>query len=77
MSEYVKLKRKGLGRGRPRHTPEQRIKAQLQTSMRQEARRRAGIVLKTLYEDDFIEIYEQELKALIAESKRQTSKGKK
>lgn len=76
MSEYTKLKQKGMGRGRPRHTPEQRRLSQVMNSMRQEARRRAGIVLKNKHEDEFNDIYEQELKSLIAEAAQKNKKPK-
>jgi len=65
MTEYSKLKEKGLGRGRPRHTPEQRKVAQEANAARQEARRRAQIVLKNRHKDEFAQIYETELKALL------------
>ena len=67
MSEYDKLKEKGMGRGRPRHTDEQREKAKAINAIRQEARRRAHLVLKNRHDEEFREICEQEMKALLAE----------
>lgn len=68
MSEYDKLKQKGMGRGRPKHTPEQRAEAQEKNAMRQEARRRAHLVLKSRHQAEFNSIYEQELKAMLSEA---------
>lgn len=65
-SEYGKLKEKGMGRGRPRHTPEQKEKSQLVNTARQEARRRAHLVLKSRHIDEYNEIYDAELSALLA-----------
>jgi hypothetical protein len=77
-SEYNKLKEKGMGRGRPRHTPEQKEKAQIANSARQEARRRAHLVLKSRHIDEYIEIYNAELSALLSsepeEKKKRTRK---
>ena len=68
MSEYDKLKQKGMGRGRPRHTPEQKAESPARNAVRQEARRRAHLVLKNRHSGEFTEIYEQELKALASEN---------
>jgi len=65
-SEYGKLKEKGMGRGRPRHTPEQKEKAQFVNTARQEARRRAHLVLKSRHIDEYNEIYGAELSALLS-----------
>lgn len=65
-SEYGKLKEKGMGRGRPRHTPEQKEKAQLVNTARQEARRRAHLVLKSRHLGEYNEIYDAELSALLS-----------
>lgn len=75
MSEYDKLKQKGMGRGRPKLTPEQKEVSQERNLLRQEARRRAHIVLKSRHAEEFSAIYEQELKALGAES-TQTRRSK-
>lgn len=64
MSEYNKLKEKGMGRGRPRHTEEQRVQSQALNAMRQEARRRAHLVLKSRHIDEYNEIYNAELSAM-------------
>lgn len=77
MTEYSKLKEKGLGRGRPRHTPEQRKVAQEANSARQEARRRAQIVLKNRHKEEFSQIYEVELKALLAGASSQPARRSK
>lgn len=76
MSEYEKLKQKGMGRGRPKLTPEQKEHSQAINVARQEARRRAHIVLKNRHTDEFNEIYEQELNAILA-PKGITPKSKK
>lgn len=65
MSEYSKLRESGIKRGRPRHTPEQRAASQVRNSVRQEARRRAHLVLKARHSKEFNEIYEAEMKDLI------------
>ena len=77
MTEYSKLKEKGLGRGRPRHTPEQRKVAQEANAARQEARRRAQIVLKNRHKEEFGQIYEAELKALLSGSTSQSARRPK
>ena len=64
MSEYSKLKEKGMGRGRPRHSEEQKAQSQLLNALRQEARRRAHLVLKSRHADEYNDIYEAELKEL-------------
>jgi hypothetical protein len=65
MSEYEKLKQKGImSRGRPRHTPEQQEQSRVLNSFRQEARRRAHLVLKERHSEEFEEIYNSELKDL-------------
>lgn len=66
MSEYEKLKQKGMGRGRPKLTPEQKIQSQTVNAARQEARRRAHIVLKNRHLDEFNEIYEKEMGAILS-----------
>lgn len=77
MSEYKKLKEKGINRGRPRHSDEQRAASQLRNAIRQEARRRAHIVLKSRHSDEFSEIYEQEMSALTKEASSGASKPTK
>jgi hypothetical protein len=66
MSEYSKLKEKGMGRGRPRHSEEQKVQSAALNSMRQEARRRAHLVLKSRHIDEYNEIYEAEFNAMQA-----------
>jgi hypothetical protein len=81
MSEYSKLREKGINRGRPRHSPEQKAASQLRNSLRQEARRRAHLVLKARHFDEFNEIYENEMNDLIKQAtssaKAKTSKSRK
>jgi len=77
MSEYSKLKEKGMGRGRPRHTEEQRAKAKALNAVRQEARRRAHLVLKSRYEEEFAAICEQEMNTLLTEQSDSSSPKKK
>lgn len=64
MSEYEKLKKKGMGRGRPKHTPEQKEQSLKNNAMRQEARRRAHLVLKGRHAEEFAAICEAEMKSL-------------
>jgi hypothetical protein len=65
MSEYSKLIQKGINRGRPPFSPEQKAASTLRNSLRQEARRRAHLVLKARYWDEFEEIHEAEMRALV------------
>jgi hypothetical protein len=76
MSEYNKLREKGINRGRPRHSPEQKAASQLRNSLRQEARRRAHLVLKARHADEFNEIYETEMNDLIKEQSATTAAPK-
>lgn len=64
MSEYNKLKQKGLPRGRTPLTPEEKQLRVMRNKMRQEARRRAGIVLQHRYAEEFEMICESEFQAL-------------
>ncbi len=65
MSEYEKLKQKGImSRGRPRHTAEQQEQSRVLNSFRQEARRRAHLVLKERHAEDFEDIYIAEFRDL-------------
>lgn len=68
MSEYKKLKEKGINRGRPRHTDEQRAVSQIRNAVRQEARRRAHLVLKSRHVDEFNAIYEAEMASLMKDA---------
>lgn len=65
MSEYSKLKNGGLSRGRPRLSDEEKASRREMTAKRQEARRRAMVVLQHRYPDEFNTIVESELKALL------------
>ena len=67
MTEYSQLKEKGMRRGRPKHTEEQKAVAEITNKARTEARRRAGLVLKDRYKKEFEEIYNVELKECISE----------
>ena len=64
MSEYSKLKNKGIRRGRPRLSEEEKIERKQLNTIRQEARRRAHLVLQHRHQDEYIEIFEEELKVL-------------
>lgn len=64
MSEYNKLKSKGLGKGRPALSPEERAERKVLNAKKQEARRRAHLVLQHRYNDEYQQIYAAELKAL-------------
>lgn len=77
MSEYSKLRESGIKRGRPRHTPEQRAASQVRNSVRQEARRRAHLVLKARHAEEFNDIYEAEMKDLISSATQASEKKPK
>jgi len=68
MSEYEKSVRGTNKRGRkplPIKEKERRIKIQqLANRMRQEARRRAALVLQHRYSDEFLKLYSDEFTAL-------------
>jgi hypothetical protein len=64
MSEYNKLKSKGLGRGRPALSPEERESRRDTNAKRQEARRRAHIVLQHKYAEEYERIFSTELREL-------------
>jgi hypothetical protein len=65
MSEYSKLKNGGLSRGRPRLSEEERASRKEVSAKRQEARRRAMVVLQHRYPEEFEAIVESEFKALL------------
>jgi hypothetical protein len=67
MSEYNKLKAKGMKKGRPKFTGVEKQRSMALAVMRQEARRRAHLVLKSRHSDEYSEIYEAELSALANE----------
>ncbi len=64
MSEFSKLKNKGLGRGRPRLSDKERANRKELVAKRQEAHRRAKIVLVHRHQKEYQEILTIELKAL-------------
>lgn len=64
MSEYNKLKSKGLGRGRPALSTEERELRRDINAKRQEARRRAHIVLQHKYAEEYERIFSTELREL-------------
>jgi len=64
MSEYNKLKSKGLGRGRPALSAEERESRRDINAKRQEARRRAHIVLQHKYAEEYERIFSTELREL-------------
>jgi len=63
-SDYGKLKMKGLKRGRPRLSDKEREERKAVTAKRQEARRRAIIVLQHRHAEEYEQIFKKELKAL-------------
>lgn len=64
MSQYEELKKNGLTRGRPRLSAEEKEKRKLLNSIRQEARRRASLVLQHRHAAEYEEIYTTEFNAL-------------
>lgn len=65
MSEYDALKKKGLTGGRPRLSQEEReIRKELAVK-KQEARRRALLVLQHRHADEYAKILAEELKAVL------------
>jgi len=64
MSEYNKLKNSGLGRGRPKLNEKERLLRKQMNSVRQEARRRAHLVLQHRHQDEYNDIFEEEFKSL-------------
>ncbi|MEB3192520.1 MAG: hypothetical protein VKL42_19420 [Snowella sp.] len=69
MSDYNTLKTKGLHRGRPRLTEKERQERKKVTAMRQEARRRAGLVLQHRHQKEFDLLVEKEMESLERESR--------
>jgi len=73
MSEYDKLKSNGLGRGRPRlSAAEKQLRAEF-TAIRQEARRRAHVVLQHKHIKEYNQIFDSEL-SVLSNSLRKNSK---
>ena len=66
MSEYAKLKKKGLPKGR-RPLPAEKERRNVLNQKKQESRRRAGIVLQHKYAEEFAELCEAEFKALLSQ----------
>ena len=64
MSEYNELKVKGLGRGRPAMNPEERELRRNINAKRQEARRRAHIVLQHRYPAEYEQVMQEEFMEL-------------
>jgi hypothetical protein len=64
MSESNKLKNSGLGRGRPKLNEEEKVLRKQMNSVRQEARRRAHLVLQHRHQDEYNKIFEEEFKSL-------------
>lgn len=69
MSEYKALKTKGLNRGRPRLSEKERQERKKVTAMRQEARRRAGLVLQHRHQDEYEQLVQREMDSLKRESR--------
>lgn len=65
VSEYESLKKNGLVRGRPRLSEQEKQNRREMTVKRQEARRRALLVLQHRHVDEYAEILEEELKAVL------------
>jgi hypothetical protein len=65
MSEYDTLKKRGLVRGRPRLSEEEKQSRKELTGKRQEARRRASFVLQHRHADEYAKIFEEEIKAVL------------
>ncbi len=65
VSQYVKLKKTKIKRGRPRLSDADGEKSRRVTKMRQEARRRSRAVLQHNHEDEYASIYKQEYAALM------------
>lgn len=67
MSEYNKLKAKGMKKGRPKFTGIEKQRSLVLAVMRQEARRRAHLVLKSRHSEEYADIYEAEFNVLASE----------
>lgn len=65
MSEYDTLKKRGLVRGRPRLSEEEKQNRKEMTVKRQEARRRALLVLQHRHSEEYAKVFEEELKAVL------------
>lgn len=65
VSEFESLKKNGLLRGRPRLSEQEKQNRKETTIKRQEARRRASIVLQHRHIDEYNEIFEKELETVL------------
>lgn len=65
MSQYEELKKNGLTRGRPRLSIEEKEKRKRLNALRQEARRRASLVLQHRHAAEYEEIYTTEFNSLV------------
>jgi hypothetical protein len=70
MSDYTKLKKEGLKRGRPRLPENERQERKQLVLMRAEARRRAMLVICDRHSDELKNQVEVELKELLKQSKK-------
>jgi|LakMenEpi03Aug12_release.lakeMendotaPanAssembly.Ray.scaffolds.fasta_scaffold960877_2 hypothetical protein len=70
MSDYTKLKKEGLKRGRPRLPENERQERKQLVLMRAEARRRAMLVICDRHTDELKSQVEVELKELLKQSKK-------
>jgi hypothetical protein len=78
-TQYQQLKKKlGVARGRkPLPAEERARRAQIRAveqKRKNEARRRASFVLQTRYNDEFQDLFQEEMKALKSENKYATKK---
>jgi hypothetical protein len=67
MSEYAKLKMSGLPKGRRPLPAEEKERRNVINQKKQEARRRAGIVLQHKYADEFALLCDAEFNALLSQ----------
>jgi hypothetical protein len=65
MTNYNELKKSGLGRGRPALSAEEKEERKHTNALRQEARRRAHIVLQHRHSDEYLELFNEELLNLV------------
>jgi hypothetical protein len=70
MSDYTKLKKEGLKRGRPRLPENERQERKQLVLMRAEARRRAMLVICDRHTEELKNQVEVELKELLKQSKK-------
>ena len=70
MTNYNELKKSGLGRGRPALSAEEKAERKRTNALRQEARRRAHIVLQHRHSDEYQELFNEELSNLVKEEEK-------